>query len=301
MPLNAAIQRIQRLMGFNGVLTDGAGGSAQTDLSNLVGPTVAWAELGARSRALGYLWPTRSAGAQVVGCRHRELGGDNKSENLKVPSRLFAGARDEFAPLTRSTRAPLTVSWRTMQPTGKTTPSRWPSLASPRPRRAWAASSPCWAWASLCVDTYATPGATAFCDQPSAPGWHCTYDGHGRARLGMGRLGMGELSCVDTYAPGTVRRTGCAYQPSACCTKAQGSLPRGGTTVRTMYAYQPRACRTYLAYRTYRVVHPRRVRLTLTLTRRVRLFRRAPHVVLDRRHDLPLLHGHHGRDQGVEP
>eukprot|EP00964_Phaeocystis_antarctica_P101467 scaffold66932_cov57-Phaeocystis_antarctica.AAC.1 len=38
MPLNAAIQRIQRLMGFNGVLTDGAGGSAQTDLSNLVGP-----------------------------------------------------------------------------------------------------------------------------------------------------------------------------------------------------------------------------------------------------------------------
>eukprot|EP00964_Phaeocystis_antarctica_P000473 scaffold250_cov50-Phaeocystis_antarctica.AAC.1 len=37
MPLNAAIQRIQRLMGFNGVLTDGAGGSAQTDLSNLVG------------------------------------------------------------------------------------------------------------------------------------------------------------------------------------------------------------------------------------------------------------------------
>ena len=110
----------------------------------------------------------------------------------------------------------------------------------------------------------------------------------------MGRLGMGEFGCVDTYAPGTVRRTGCAYQPSACCTKAQGSLPRGGTTVRTMYAYQPRACRTYLAYRTYRVVHPRRVRLTLTLTRRVRLFRRAPHVVLDRRHDLPLLHGHHG-------
>ena len=38
MPLKAAIQRIQRLMGFNGVLTDGAGGSAQTDLSNLVGP-----------------------------------------------------------------------------------------------------------------------------------------------------------------------------------------------------------------------------------------------------------------------
>eukprot|EP00964_Phaeocystis_antarctica_P047044 scaffold27210_cov66-Phaeocystis_antarctica.AAC.3 len=38
MPLNAAIQRIQRLMGFNGVLTDGVGGSAQTDLSNLVGP-----------------------------------------------------------------------------------------------------------------------------------------------------------------------------------------------------------------------------------------------------------------------
>ena len=38
MPLNAAIQRIQRLMGFNGVLTDGAGGSAQTYLSNLVGP-----------------------------------------------------------------------------------------------------------------------------------------------------------------------------------------------------------------------------------------------------------------------
>ena len=37
MPLNAAIQRIQRLMGFNGVLTDGAGGSAQTDLSNLIG------------------------------------------------------------------------------------------------------------------------------------------------------------------------------------------------------------------------------------------------------------------------
>ena len=33
-----AIQRIQRLMGFNGVLTDGAGGSAQTDLSNLIGP-----------------------------------------------------------------------------------------------------------------------------------------------------------------------------------------------------------------------------------------------------------------------
>ena len=33
MPLNAdilGIQRIQRLMGFNGVLTDGAGGSAQT-------------------------------------------------------------------------------------------------------------------------------------------------------------------------------------------------------------------------------------------------------------------------------
>ena len=30
---------IQRLMGFNGVLTDGAGGSAQTDLSNLIGPT----------------------------------------------------------------------------------------------------------------------------------------------------------------------------------------------------------------------------------------------------------------------
>ena len=26
-------------MGFNGVLTDGAGGSAQTDLSNLVGPS----------------------------------------------------------------------------------------------------------------------------------------------------------------------------------------------------------------------------------------------------------------------
>ena len=38
MPLKAAIQRIQRLMGFNGVLTDGAGGSAQTYLSNLVGP-----------------------------------------------------------------------------------------------------------------------------------------------------------------------------------------------------------------------------------------------------------------------
>eukprot|EP00964_Phaeocystis_antarctica_P007369 scaffold3998_cov61-Phaeocystis_antarctica.AAC.1 len=38
MPLKAAIQRIQRLMGFNGVLTDGAGGSAQTDLSNRVGP-----------------------------------------------------------------------------------------------------------------------------------------------------------------------------------------------------------------------------------------------------------------------
>ena len=37
-PLKAAIQRIQRLMGFNGVLTDGAGGSAQTDLSNRVGP-----------------------------------------------------------------------------------------------------------------------------------------------------------------------------------------------------------------------------------------------------------------------
>ena len=34
MPLNAAIQRIQRLMGFNGVLTDGAGGSAQTLKSN---------------------------------------------------------------------------------------------------------------------------------------------------------------------------------------------------------------------------------------------------------------------------
>ena len=32
---------IQRLMGFNGVLTDGAGGSAQTDLSNLVGLTAA--------------------------------------------------------------------------------------------------------------------------------------------------------------------------------------------------------------------------------------------------------------------
>eukprot|EP00964_Phaeocystis_antarctica_P146621 scaffold112985_cov58-Phaeocystis_antarctica.AAC.2 len=39
MPLKAAIQRIQRLTGFNGVLTDGAGGSAQTDVSNRVGPT----------------------------------------------------------------------------------------------------------------------------------------------------------------------------------------------------------------------------------------------------------------------
>ena len=37
MPLNAAIQRIQRLIGFNGVLTDGAGGNAQTYLSNGVG------------------------------------------------------------------------------------------------------------------------------------------------------------------------------------------------------------------------------------------------------------------------
>eukprot|EP00964_Phaeocystis_antarctica_P031195 scaffold17665_cov61-Phaeocystis_antarctica.AAC.6 len=44
MPLNAAIQRIQRLMGFNGVITDGAGGSAQTDLSNLVGPAIIRAE-----------------------------------------------------------------------------------------------------------------------------------------------------------------------------------------------------------------------------------------------------------------
>ena len=29
-------------MGFNGVLTDGAGGSAQTDLSNLVGLGQGW-------------------------------------------------------------------------------------------------------------------------------------------------------------------------------------------------------------------------------------------------------------------
>ena len=40
MPLNAAIQRIQRLMGFNGVLTDGAGGRAQTYESNLFGLTL---------------------------------------------------------------------------------------------------------------------------------------------------------------------------------------------------------------------------------------------------------------------
>ena len=38
MPLNAAIQRIQRLMGSTAFLTDGAGGGAQTKLSNLLGP-----------------------------------------------------------------------------------------------------------------------------------------------------------------------------------------------------------------------------------------------------------------------
>eukprot|EP00964_Phaeocystis_antarctica_P076758 scaffold47487_cov58-Phaeocystis_antarctica.AAC.1 len=55
MPLNAAIQRIQRLMRFNGVLTDGAGGSAQTDLSNLVGLSV-------------YAHPRTSEDAARVGC-----------------------------------------------------------------------------------------------------------------------------------------------------------------------------------------------------------------------------------------
>ena len=39
-PINAAKRGYSTdstIMGFNGVLTDGAGGSAQTDLSNLVG------------------------------------------------------------------------------------------------------------------------------------------------------------------------------------------------------------------------------------------------------------------------
>ena len=36
MPLNVAIQRIQRLMGSTAFLTDGAGGSAQTSSSNQV-------------------------------------------------------------------------------------------------------------------------------------------------------------------------------------------------------------------------------------------------------------------------
>ena len=38
MPLNAAIQRIQRLMGSTAFLTDGAGGSAQTDSSKGIRP-----------------------------------------------------------------------------------------------------------------------------------------------------------------------------------------------------------------------------------------------------------------------
>ena len=37
MPLNAAIQRIQRLMGSTAFLTDGVGGSAQTPKSNRLG------------------------------------------------------------------------------------------------------------------------------------------------------------------------------------------------------------------------------------------------------------------------
>ena len=57
MPLNAAIQRIQRLMGFNGVLTDGAGGSAQTDLSNLVGDAAA----GSAAPTGDHLWAARVA------------------------------------------------------------------------------------------------------------------------------------------------------------------------------------------------------------------------------------------------
>ena len=55
MPLNAAIQRIQRLMGFNGVLTDRAGGSAQTYLSNRFRPVRMYGETPDEDEALVWI------------------------------------------------------------------------------------------------------------------------------------------------------------------------------------------------------------------------------------------------------
>ena len=62
MPLNAAIQRIQRLMGSTAFLTNraggGVGGGAQTRKSNLVGPgwTAGWLVGWSLSRWVFVLW-----------------------------------------------------------------------------------------------------------------------------------------------------------------------------------------------------------------------------------------------------
>ena len=56
-PINAAKRGYSTdstTMGFNGVLTDGAGGSAQTDLSNLVGPAASHEEESPEARRFGY-------------------------------------------------------------------------------------------------------------------------------------------------------------------------------------------------------------------------------------------------------